>query len=54
MVRNCDEMNVAAIMSVLGQGYLAQMKKRDNLRLMKTLALKGVSVLARERNGLED
>ena len=49
LIRNHMDLNLKAVMMILTQGYLSHLKKRDNLRLMQLFAIKGVSVLNRER-----
>ena len=54
MSAQIDKMNVKGILSVLVHGNLSYLKRRDNKRMVRDFAIKGLDILSRERDSMGD
>ena len=54
MTIRLDEMNMKGIFSVLVHANVAQMRRRDNMRVVTDFTIKAIDVLARERTSMGD
>lgn len=54
LLRNLNEINLKGLFLVLAHGNMAHLKKRDNVRLMRQVAVKGVQTILDEKRAIND
>lgn len=54
LIRNISEINLKGIFLVLAHGNVAHLKRRNNVRLLRQFAVKGVDTLKDERKAIND
>ena len=52
--RNISEINLKGIFLVLAQGNVAHLKRRNNVRLLRQFAIRGIDTLIDERDSIND
>jgi hypothetical protein len=52
--RNISEINLKGIFLVLAQGNVAHLKRRNNVRLLRQFAIRGIDTLKDERDSIND
>ena len=52
--RNISEINLKGIVLVLAQGNVAHLKRRNNVRLLRQFAIRGIDTLKDERDSIND
>ena len=53
MARNINEINLKGVILVLAHGNMAHLKKRENMRIMRAFAVKGIRNLESEKDHIE-
>ena len=51
---NCADLNLKGIVRVISSGNYAHIKKRENIRLLRDFALKGVMLLRDEKEAVQE
>lgn len=54
LTRNINEINLKGIFLVLAHGNVAHLKRRNNVRLLRQFAVKGVETLKDEKKAIND
>ena len=54
LIENADQINLKGTLLALVNGNVTHLKRRHNMRLMKSFAFRGLDTLARERKSLGD